>query len=143
MTYEIYRSIFIGAAVLCGIMLIVSILLFIFLHVPALIGDLSGATARKAIESIREQNERSGDKSYKTSAVNRKRGRLTDKISPSGRLTHHTERTLDTGVVTEKISTQRLASENATALLQNDNETTVLAQTSAALMRAMKMRPQY
>lgn len=130
MTYEIYRLIFIGAAVLCGIMFIVSILLFIFLHVPKLIGDLSGVAARKAIENIREQNEKSGDKPHKTNTVNRKRGRLTDKISPSGSLPRHTAKMLDTGMITEKISPQGFATGDGTNILENDNETMVLGQTN-------------
>lgn len=136
MTYETYRYIFIVAAVLCGTMFVVSILLFIFLHVPRLVGDLSGTTARKAIEGIREQNEKSGDKAYKASAVNRQRSRLTDKISSSGRVQHHTARTLDTGVVTEKISTQKLTAGDETTILENNNETTVLNQMGAAVFQA-------
>ena len=65
MTYEIYRYIFFGGAALAGIMLIVAVLLFIFLHIPTVIGDLTGSNARKAIEEIRNQNASSGDKTCK------------------------------------------------------------------------------
>lgn len=130
MTYETYRYIFMIAAILCGVMIVVSAVLFFVLHVPELIGDLSGSTARKAIQDIREKNEKSGDKTYKTSAVNRGRGKLTDKISPSGKIHSMTQAPLDTGVVTTKIATQQLTTEpsnETTVLEQWSNETTVLS----------------
>ena len=86
MTYDGYRLVFQIAGVVAIVMLIVSIILFIILKIPGVIGDLSGRTARKGIEDIRMQNMRSGDKRYKTSPVNHERGKLTDKITPSGNL---------------------------------------------------------
>ena len=127
MTYEIYRYIFIGGAVLAGVMLAVSVLLFFLLNIPHVIGDLTGRTAKKAIEEIRNQNELSGDKTYKTSAVNRERGKLTAKISPSGRLEHNTSGGLHGAMPTSKISTEELPPAFAeTAVLDSGNETTVL-----------------
>lgn len=73
MEYQDYLYIFYGGAVMAGIMLIVSVLLFIFLKIPTVIGDLTGSNARKAIADIRSQNENSRDDS--TSAM------VTEKIS--------------------------------------------------------------
>lgn len=134
MTYDIYRYIFIGAAVLCGIMLVASILIFILMKIPNVISDLSGATAKKAIKEIREQNERTGDKSYQVSHVNRNRGKLTDKISPSGNIIQQTPGNMNYGVQTTKIATQELNTEETSLLTANEttvltgnvNETTVL-----------------
>lgn len=128
MTYDIYRYIFIGGAVLAGVMLVVSVLLFFLLKIPHVFGDLTGRNARKAIENIRNQNESSGDKLYKTSKVNRERGKLTDKISPSGSLMRDPSGILGGGAMaTEKISTQELPPEaNETTVLDAANETTVL-----------------
>ena len=75
MTYDIYRYIFYGGAILAIIMFVVSAILFVYLRIPNVIGDLSGANARKAIERIRSQNETSGEKVYKPSVVNRERDR--------------------------------------------------------------------
>ncbi len=119
MTYEIYRYIFIGGAVLAGIMFVVSVLVFFALNIPTVIGDLTGANARKAIENIRNHNESTGEKTYRTSRVNKERGRLTDKISPSGRLIKNPSRSLHGAMGTEKIGTQRLNQDG-------NNETTVL-----------------
>lgn len=86
MSYDQYRYIFIIALILCGIMFAVSLILFFYLNIAKVIGDLSGSNAKKAIDDIRSQNEKTGYKTYKSSAVNQERGKLTDKISASGRL---------------------------------------------------------
>lgn len=134
MTYEIYRYIFFGGAALSGLMLIATVLIFFFLRIPTVIGDLSGATAKKAIENIRNQNTSSGEKTYKSSYVNRERGKVTDKITSSGRLIKEPSELLTGAMSTEKISTQSLAdsaADETTVLGQSDtalNETTVLSQ---------------
>lgn len=129
MTYDVYMMIFEVGRILAILMFVVSLILFFVLKIPAVIGDLSGATARKAIENIRNQNEESGEKAYKSSAVNKERGKLTDKISPSGSLHSKPSDKLGFGMKTEKISTQRLDSEDAgeTTVLSAANETTVLS----------------
>ena len=132
MTYDVYMMIFNVGALLAGIMFVVSLILFFALKIPAVIGDLSGATARKAIEDIRNQNEESGEKAYKSSAVNKERGKLTDRISPSGSLHSKPSDKLGFGMKTEKISTQRLDIEDVgetTVLSSNAGETEVLNET--------------
>lgn len=86
MTYEVYRYIFIGGAILFGILLLVTVFLFFYLKIPMVIGDLTGTTAKKAIKSIRIQNESSGNKVYGVSSRQSQRSSLTDKISASGSL---------------------------------------------------------
>ena len=130
MSYEIYRYIFIGAAILCGVMLAVSVFLFFFLKIPKVIGDLTGSTARKAIEEIRQQNESSGHKVYKTSLVNQERGKLTDKTSPSGNLYPAETDPLGGAMATEKIGTEQLNyAGDCTELLSDigSEETSVLS----------------
>ena len=124
MTYEIYRYIFLGGAILTGIMFVVSVLVFFFLNIPNVIGDLTGANARKAIEHIRNQKEDTENKTARISSVNKERGKLTDKISPSGTLIKNPSHSLLGATGTEKIATQRLHAENVT------NETTVLPSAS-------------
>lgn len=129
MNYDTYRYIFIGAAVLSGLMLVAAILVFVFMNIPKVISDLSGATARKAIKAIREQNEAGGEKTYKASAYNQARGKLTDKISPSGNVIQQRD-AMQHFVSTTKIETQELAQEapaNETTVLGAANETTVLS----------------
>lgn len=134
MSYEIYRYIFYGGAILAAVMLAVTVLLFFVYKIPTVIGDLTGANARKAIENIRNQNESSGDKLYKTSQVNRERGKLTDKISPSGSLMRDPSGILGGGAMaTEKISTQELPQVDETTILES-NETTVLSSNETTVL---------
>ena len=134
MTYETYRIIFIAGAVACGVMLAVSVLLFFLLKVPHLIGDLSGSTARKAIRGIREKNASTGDKVFKSSPVNAARGRVTDRMTPSGRIIQRSPTPYGPGAVTTKISTQELLQEHAavaaapSAAPEPAGETTLLAE---------------
>ena len=103
---------YIGAAAL----FILAVLLFFALKIPKLISDVSGRSAKKAIEQLRQQNENSGDKKYQPSAVNAARGKVTDKISPSGRLSSASN---DSGAPrTEKFATE--------SLIPQASETTVL-----------------
>lgn len=125
LTYDQYQLIFYIGAALCGVMLLLSVLLFFVYRIPKVIGDLTGSTARKAIENIRAQNESTGNKVHKTSAVNKERGKITDKISPSGRLIRNPSAGLAGGMVTEKIASQRLTAEETT-VLNADEGTTVL-----------------
>ncbi len=125
MTYEIYRYIFIGGAILAGVMLITSVLLFFILNIPHVVGDLTGRNAKKAIENIRNQNESSDDTLYKTSEVNRERGKITDKIATSSFKKDPSKNLNKSDMVTEKNITQEL-SYNETTVLDVASETTVL-----------------
>ena len=130
MTYEVYRYIFLGTLIGCGVMAVISGVLFFVLQIPRVIGDLTGHTARKAIEDIRRQNEQSGDKAYKSSTVNLKRGKLTDKITHSGRLVSREETPFGAGDSTVELP-QRQEAEETTVLSADRNmtapeETTVL-----------------
>lgn len=123
MTYEIYRYIFIGASIAAGVMLAVTLILFFVLKIPRVIGDLSGRTARKAIADIRNHN-------MSANTDNIGSGKLTDKITASGRLMER--RDSSGNKYTDKISTEKLIEQNKlsgsneTTLLNNGNETTVL-----------------
>ena len=102
MSYETYRLIFLIGAILAGVMLVTAIVLFFVLKIPRVIGDLTGATARKAIEGIRSQTEQSGDKEQKRS------------VSPSGRLQGRVTKKLESenARTDEKMSTQKLPAES-------------------------------
>ena len=133
MTYEIYRYIFIGGAILAGIMFAVSVLVFFLLKIPTVIGDLTGANARKAIENIRSHNESTGDKTYRSSQVNRERGKITDRISPSGKLIKNPTHSLHGAMETEKIGVPHQPVSEETTVLAGANETTVLASDTTVL----------
>ena len=79
MTYEQYRSIFIIAAVICGVMLALSLFLLYFFKIWEIIRSLSGITAQKAIRTIRERNQSGYDAGLYT-------GQGSSQRSYSGRL---------------------------------------------------------
>lgn len=119
------------AAALCILSFLITLFIFFKLNILGVIGDLSGTTARKGIESIRNENARTGNKAHKTSYVNRERGRLTDRITPSGNLSPQGEE-VELSVGTEKFNTGKLAeadygSETTVLNGYNSDETTVLA----------------
>lgn len=70
MTVETLQMLSTVAYVLAGIFLLAAIAIFFLLDIRSVIGDVTGATARKAIRDIRAQNEASGNKAYKPSPVN-------------------------------------------------------------------------
>ena len=154
MTYEIYNYIFIGAAIASGILLVVSVVLFFLLDIPKVIGDLTGSNARKGIESIRKQNEATGDKTYMSSSVNLKRGRLTDKISNSGRVVKPASGAFGVGAGTAKISGPNpmqppmpaaegtmVLENNATMVLAEENATMVLDSAASEMQTALLSDP--
>ena len=135
MTVELLNTLSIVAYVCAGVMLLISVALFFLLDVPKLYGEISGRTAKKAIEEIKRQSEGSGVKREGID-VRVERRRYTDKITSSGRLERaQTEMTLT--AQTEKFATNVLQPQGAettvlqpdaaeTTVLESANETTVL-----------------
>lgn len=115
---EMLQNLSTGAIVAAAVFFVAAVILFFLLDIPKVIGDITGATARREIENIRQQNEQSGDKAYKSSPVNRNRGKITDKISPSGQLIQRETNPYGVSVGTADLES-RPAEENA-------GETTVL-----------------
>lgn len=131
MSVELLQNLSLASYIIAAVLFLVSIALFFLLDVPKLYGDVSGQTAKKAIEAIRQQNEATGNKAYKPSFVNEKRGKLTEKITDSGVSEVHTPGT-QIGVGTEKLSQTQ---SNETTLLEefsDASETTVLRETFSA-----------
>ena len=126
MSYESYMAVCHACAAISSLFLVISIVLFFKLKILSVIGDLSGSTARKAINDIRERNALSGNKAYKPSAVNRERGKITDRITQTGSVPNETDEIMRVNVGTEKISA---SCENETTVLAS--ETTVLPSSSA------------
>lgn len=129
MSVELLQTLSLALYIVAGVLFLVGIALFFLLDVPKLYGDVSGRTAKKAIEAIRQQNESTGNKAYKPSAANAERGKLTDKITQSGRLQSWTTG-LPVSVGTEKLDTSTLMPQpsETTVLAEAANETTVLEQ---------------
>ncbi len=115
MDYESYMNLCYAAAAVSVFFVIVSTILFFKLKILSVVGDLSGVTARKAIENIRNQNAATKNKAHKSSLVNQERGKVTDRITPSGKLLSSESGGVYVNVGTEKI----MGSEETTVLKTN------------------------
>lgn len=127
MSVELLQTLSLSSYVIAVLLFLVTISLFFLLRIPKVFGDITGSNAKKAIEIIRQKNETSGDKAYEPGSTNTAREKITDKISPSGKIE---KSTVDFGVSvkTAKLSTAQLDREaQETILLNSDQkETTVL-----------------
>ncbi|GGA79657.1 hypothetical protein [Ornithinibacillus halotolerans] len=86
MDASVWQIISIVGYSLAGILFLVAIIMFFKLDIWAIIGDLTGRTAAKQIERIREENSKTGQKRYGPSAFNIERGELTEPITKSKKL---------------------------------------------------------
>lgn len=143
MTYELYRNIYFIAMVIAIAFLLISIILFIVLKIPDVIGLLSGRTQKKAIKNIKEKNQNIQDTGRNVAGI---------RVSKTGTIMPRTN-TSGLGLMTEKISTQTLggnagtsiignetilldANANQTMVLQQNNETMVLNQNNETMVLA-------
>ena len=109
MSIDVLQACSIGFWVAAGIFFLTAVALFFLMDIPKLYGEISGRTARKAIEQIRKHNAEA----------------LTGDIAGA-----HT----GSGVRTEKFSTATLAPETAmgaTTVLAEAGATTVLTEAGA------------
>ncbi|MCR5460142.1 MAG: hypothetical protein K6F51_09620 [Acetatifactor sp.] len=130
MTYDTYRLIFYASIALAVFCLLLAIALFFFLNIPAVIGDLSGSTERKAIANIRNRNE-SGANGFGAGMLDiGNSSNLSGKVRDLSKVRGNTDG-MGFIVNTAKFDTNALAAEakesyETTLLAPESNETTVL-----------------
>lgn len=128
MTVELLNTLSLISYIVAGVLLLVSVALFFLLDVPKVYGEISGKTAKKAIDAIQKQNESTQANGYASN--NAARSKLTDKISKSGKIKADSGG-LPIGVGTEKIAVnQNPAVSKETTVLSSASETTVLSDSS-------------
>ncbi len=101
------------AAVLFGVLALVFWFLF---KIPSVIGDLSGRNAKKSIEKMRVNNVQTGNKTYRSSNVNKKRGKLTEKMEGAKTVP---EKNYETGILMENRARSQ-SSEMTTLLVEEE-----------------------
>ena len=74
---EILSMISLISFILAGVSATLAVIFWFRFNIPAVIGDLSGRTARKSIEKMRANNEKTGKKDFAPSKTNLERGKLT------------------------------------------------------------------
>ena len=77
-TAEILSLVSLISYIAAGVLLVLAVFFWFFFKIPSVMGNLSGRTAKKSIEQLRQANVRSGSKSYRSSTTNAARGKLTD-----------------------------------------------------------------
>lgn len=80
---SLFRIIAIVSFALAIAFLVFAIFAFIKFKIPKIIGDLSGRNAKKSIEQMREENEKSGKKAFRPHPVAVDRGTITESIDTS------------------------------------------------------------
>ncbi|MGN1139422.1 MAG: hypothetical protein ACI4RM_08220 [Ruminococcus sp.] len=138
---EILSIISIISFVLSGICIILAVFIFIKFRIPSVIGDLSHRTARKSIEKIRDYNEKSGAKLYKSSTTNINRGMLTDTMPnfkkesisevKKAKLSKN-DSDPETGLLYDNQA--KAVAKEETQLLDNSNETELLDENETELL---------
>ena len=144
--------------IIAGVAFIAALFLFFYLRITKVVSDLSGRTAKKSIQSLRNRNEQTGSKSYRSSKTNKERGKITDAIPKKA--SKSSKDIIETGVLkedkTEKLSeeTEELSThsskaameamhygeQNATEVLQQSNETTMLPPIDEAAKNAKEAK---
>lgn len=127
MTVELLQTLSLVAYISAGVLFLIGVVLFFLFDVPKLYGEISGRTAKKAIENIRHRNEGSGNLVHRTSSTNLSQQQLTDKI-PTSNFSNSVTKELGRTLRTDSPSAKTFVSQsNETTLLSNHtNETTVL-----------------
>lgn len=130
LSYDQFMIMFYCGLVGSVLFLIVTVILLFVLKIPAVIGDLSGSTQRKAILEIRNNNGKI--KSVKTSSVNSSKIRITEKMySQSSKKVEQTDKIIP-NVTTARLKNVKSVNNSAnvseeTQILQvESNETSVL-----------------
>ena len=135
MSVELLQTLSIVSFIAAGVLFLVGVALYFLLDVPRLYGDISGRSAKKAIEAIRKQNEETSAGGYRASTVNAVRGKITDQITNSGR------RNIVTSDLPVTVGTSKMPKANETTVLAGNggrknanaaNETTVLGGSAPA-----------
>lgn len=84
---EILSLISMISFVVAAVSFALAVFLWFAFKIPSVIGDLSGRTAKKSIARMRSNNEKSGGQGYRPSSTNASRGKLTDSMHTSEKLT--------------------------------------------------------
>ena len=88
MTVEMLQALSTVAYVIGGLFLLVAVALFFLLEIPKVFGSVTGKTARKAIESIRQQNVSADTQVYKSASVVKPQSKKS--VSQANRLKNST-----------------------------------------------------
>ena len=107
--------------VVAAVSFALAVFLWFYFKIPAVIGDLSGRTAKKSIARIRTNNERAGGQGYRPSTTNADRGMLTDTMKHSRKLNADAKKQADAEqkIVVHKVAQAKAQSPETELLEEN------------------------
>lgn len=114
---DILHTLSIVSYILAVLFVVLAIVLWFIFKIPNVIGDLSGRNAKKSIARMRQNNEKTGDKSYRASEKNLARGKLTGTMEGMGKVENPLN-IEETGLLNENLAREH--DEQATGLLLDD-----------------------
>lgn len=117
---SIYDMISLVTFSLAAICLATAVFFWFRFHIREIIGDLTGRTAKKTIEQMRTENEKSGKKSYRPTPIAAERGTKTEMIVRYSQDVSKEQKTEKLSNVTESGATELLS--GATELLDSSTE---------------------
>lgn len=77
--YAAYQHIALYCAIAAGVFLVLTIILFLVLKIPQIFGELTGRTARKAVQEMTENNPQSGKLRKKNTSTSKKKASRKDR----------------------------------------------------------------
>lgn len=107
---------------------------FIIFKIPNVIGDLSGRNARKSIAQMRENNEKSGKKSYRPHPVASERGTVTEPITQKKNGSRQLSKTEKTSAKPKQTAAKK-PNDNATVKLDYDKNATEVLNTGTEVLK--------
>lgn len=127
--------------ILSGIFFAVSVTLWFVLRIPSVIGDLSGRTAKKSIEKMRQSNQKAGNIASKASAkpVQGSMNRIGDSAAVPAEATPNIENNIrpETGLLSENkaigvpTTPTEMLTDDATGILTEPDATMPLTDAAA------------
>lgn len=87
---SVLKTVSIVLFVLASVCFVIGIITFIVFKIPSVIGDLSGRSARKSIEQMREANEKGSEKSHRPRSRSADRGTVAKQMEKSKKLSENT-----------------------------------------------------
>lgn len=131
---DILHTLSIVSYILAVLFVVLAIVLWFIFKIPNVIGDLSGRNAKKSIARMRQNNEKTGDKSYRASEKNLERGKLTGTMEGMGKVENPLN-IEETGLLNENLAKEYdeqatgLLLDDVTGLLDESGETDALEET--------------
>lgn len=134
-TADILSTISIIAFVIAAISSVLAVFLWFRFKIPAVIGDLSGHTAKKSVARMRANNEKAGGQGYKPSATNLGRGKLTDTMQHSRKLKADSKKKSTENIQKKKVAENLMPEtgilETNKAVITDNQQTEILTEGEA------------